>query len=230
MLEDLQEAHLQLAAYATQVEDLTLAAERQRMARELHDTLAQGLAGLILQLEAINSHLETGDATRAREIVQQAMGRARTTLAEARAAITDLRAVAAGDENLESALLQEVERFTRATGIPCTTEITLPNSVPALLGEHVQRIFAESLANVAQHAQAGQVWLQVRGEAAEILLAVRDDGVGFVVEEVEPAGHYGLVGMRERARLAGGTMKVLSILGEGTSLQFSFPLAESGYE
>jgi NarL family two-component system sensor histidine kinase YdfH len=228
LLEDLQEAHLQLAAYATQVEDLTLAAERQRMARELHDTLAQGLAGLILQLEAINSHLETGDPVRGREIVRQAMGRARATLAEARAAITDLREVSAGDAELETALLQEVERFTRATGIPCDPEIDLPEFVPDSLSEHIQRIVAESLANVAQHAQAGRVGLHITHSPEDLQLAIQDDGVGFEVSEVARAGHYGLVGMRERARLAGGGVTVLSTPREGTTLLFTFPLAENG--
>ncbi len=224
LLEDLQEAHLQLAAYATQVEDLTLSAERQRMARELHDTLAQGLAGLILQLEAINSHLEAEDSARGREIVQQAMGRARATLTEARAAITDLREVSSGEGALEAALFREVERFTRATGIPCDAEIDLPTALPDSLSEHIQRIVAESLANVAQHAQARRVSLRIAQFPEGLQLTVQDDGVGFVVAEAARTGHYGLVGMRERARLAGGSVKVLSTPGEGTTLSFSFPI------
>jgi NarL family two-component system sensor histidine kinase YdfH len=226
LLKDLQEAHLQLAAYATQVEDLTLSAERQRMARELHDTLAQGLAGLILQLEAINSHLEAGDAARGREIVQQAMARARATLTEARAAITDLREVSAGEGGLEVVLFREVERFARATGIPCDAEIDLPAALPDSLSEHIQRIVAESLANVAQHAQADRVILQIFQSPEGLQLTVQDDGVGFVVKEVSRTGHYGLVGMRERARLAGGSVTVLSTPEQGTVLRFTFPMGD----
>ena len=95
LLSELETAHRELAEYAARVEDLTLAAERQRMARELHDTLAQGLAGLILQLEAANSHLASGRVERAKEILVQAMTRARNTLADARRAIGDLRQGAA---------------------------------------------------------------------------------------------------------------------------------------
>ena len=91
LLAELETAHRQLAEYAQEVETLTLEAERQRMARELHDTLAQGLAGLILQLEGLEAHLERGNLAKVVEIAAQAKGRARSTLAEARQAIGDLR-------------------------------------------------------------------------------------------------------------------------------------------
>ena len=101
-LHDLDVAHRQLTEYAAQVEDLTLANERQRMARELHDTLAQGLAGLVLQLEAIDSHLSRGNTTKAQTITQQAMERARLTLADARRAIDDLRSGDVPEADLEN--------------------------------------------------------------------------------------------------------------------------------
>ena len=91
LLAELEATHYQLTDYAAQVESLTLAAERQRMARELHDTLAQGVAGLILQLEAANNHLENGRYPRAQTIIRQSMKRACSTLVNARAAIDDLR-------------------------------------------------------------------------------------------------------------------------------------------
>ncbi len=118
LLRDLEAAHRQLAEYAARVEDLTLTAERQRMARELHDTLAQGLAGLVLQLEAVDSHLSKNDPGKAQEIVQQAMGRARATLSDARHAIGDLRAARPSPSELEQSIRSEAERFTTATAIP----------------------------------------------------------------------------------------------------------------
>jgi NarL family two-component system sensor histidine kinase YdfH len=127
-LRDLDAAHRQLAEYAAQVEDLTLLNERQRMARELHDTLAQGLAGLILQLEAIDSHLSRGNTAKAQTITQQAMDRARSTLADARRAIDDLRSGEMPEVNLETALREETDRFTAASGIPCELSIVLPPS------------------------------------------------------------------------------------------------------
>ncbi len=227
LLSELEAAHLQLAEYAARVEDLTLAAERQRMARELHDTLAQGLAGLILQLEASNSHLEDGRPGRAKEIVQQALGRARETLADARRAIGDLRTTAEGGDTLEEVVQREVERFAEATGIPCDLVLELPGTLPDPLTEYVGRMVAESLANVAQHARAGQVSLRMVTDAEALRLTVCDDGRGFEPAAQGQAGHYGLVGMRERARLAGGTMKLDSAPGRGTSLSFVLPLKTS---
>jgi len=123
LLRELETAHRQLADYAAQVEDLTLAAERQRMARELHDTLAQDLAGLILQLEATDSHLVGGRLERAQAIVQQAMARARAALAGARRAIDDLRAGPSAPDALVEAIQAEARRFSGATGIDCALEL-----------------------------------------------------------------------------------------------------------
>src|SRR5512137_3029980 len=117
LLKDLETANRQLSEYAARVEDLTIANERQRMARELHDTLSQGLAGLILQLEAADAHLAGNQPVRARAILQQAMGKARNTLTEARQAIDDLRKPVA--RGLVEAAQEESERFTNATGLLC---------------------------------------------------------------------------------------------------------------
>ncbi len=91
LLKELEAANQQLSEYAAQVEDLTIATERQRLARDLHDTLSQGLAGLILQLEAVDANLKNERQDRAVEILQQSMEHARATLADARLAISDLR-------------------------------------------------------------------------------------------------------------------------------------------
>ena len=146
LLAELETAHQQLAEYAQKVETLTLETERQRMARELHDTLAQGLAGLVLQIEGLEAHLEQENIEKVAEIAAQAKSRARTTLAEARQAIGDLRqqSVATPAE----AIVREVERFRRATGIPC--DLTLPEmlTLSDQLGDHVVRCVSEGLTNV----------------------------------------------------------------------------------
>ncbi len=224
LLAELEAAHLQLADYAARVEDLTLSAERQRMARELHDTLAQGLAGLILQLEAGSAHLEEGRPVRAQEIVRQALARARETLADARRAIGDLRTAAERPDSLEEAVLAEVERFTTATGIPIELELDIPDPLPDALADHVSRIVSESLANVARHARASRVSVEGATDAEALRLTVCDDGQGFEPAAQGGSGHYGLVGMRERARLAGGTMTLDSAPGKGTTLSFVLPL------
>jgi len=216
LAESLESANAKLAASAAKIESLTLQNERQRMARELHDTLAQGVAGLILQLEAVKAHLAAERTERALTIVEQAIVRARGTLAESRAAIDDLRAVPA---NLSNAVREKVERFTQATGILCSADISVrEHELPLEVTTHALSILGEALANVARHAQAtrGDVRFVVQEQTLE--LEVRDDGKGFDVDQ-EGSGRYGLLGMRERARLAGGQLTIESSPSGGTRVQ-----------
>jgi NarL family two-component system sensor histidine kinase YdfH len=226
LLTELEAANLQLSEYAAQVEDLTIAAERQRMARELHDTLSQGLAGLILQLEAADAHLTKEHPDRAHKIVQDAMEQARETLADARRAISDLRSSVDFVPGLEQALEVEVKRFEDATGLPCELAVQLNSKLPDSIVETGLRIISEALTNVARHAQAMHAWVQVEETGAQLCLEIRDDGNGFDLEAVE-AGHYGLLGMRERARLAGGMLDVMSGKEQGTSIKVYLPLEVS---
>lgn len=225
LLGELQIAHRQLSEYAQQVETLTLEGERQRMARELHDTLAQGLAGLVLQLEALEANLERGSTDKAAQIAGQAKERARTTLADARRAIDDLRATTA---TTGEAITREVDRFTAATGIPCTLILPPEFTLPRDLDEHLVRCVAEGLANVARHAQATKVSVVIERANGRVHLEIRDNGRGFdAANGAIPAGHYGLLGLRERARLAGGTLAVQSQPGAGTTLQLDVPTTHS---
>src|SRR5439155_17797614 len=112
LLVELDAAHRQLAAYADQVERLTLAAERARMARELHDTLAQGLTGLVLQLEALEEHVERADTPKVTQVINQMKGRARSALADSRRAISDLRLVLDEPASLLDAIAEEARRFS----------------------------------------------------------------------------------------------------------------------
>ncbi len=223
LLQELQMAHGQLAEYSQQVESLTREAERQRMARELHDTLAQGLAGLVLQLEALEAYLEKGNRDQAVHIAAQAKERARSTLADARRAIDDLRVT--GTTPLE-AISQEAARFSTATGIPCHLELPPTLALPPATADHVVRCVSEGLANVARHAQATQVWVTVSQANGRLQVEIRDDGQGFDAANGQiPAGHYGLLGLRERARLAGGQLTVESEPNAGATLQMQIPLA-----
>jgi NarL family two-component system sensor histidine kinase YdfH len=231
LLRELETAHRQLAEYAARVEDLTLAAERQRMARELHDTLAQGLAGLILQLEAADAHLGQGRSDKAQDIVQQAMGRARSTLAAARQAIADLRTGPLGPAEWAQAVREEADRFSRASGIVCHLQVEPPASLPGPAADNALRAVSEGLTNVARHAKATQVWVEVGAEGGALKVSVRDDGQGLKPgTEQDRPGHFGLTGLRERARLAGGTLNVRSEPGRGTELTMILPLAVQGVD
>ena len=221
LLRDLEIANRQLTEYAARVEDLTIAAERQRMARELHDTLSQGLAGLIMQLEAADAHLAADRPERARSILEQSMEKARGTLREARQVIDDLRRLAG--HNLTDATEQEAERFTLATGIACKPLIQLNTTIPDGVAETAIRAISEGLTNIARHAQAKNVTLRLSEAGKELEIEIRDDGLGFDPQTVQP-GHYGLLGMRERVRLAGGRLEILSETGRGTGILINFPL------
>ena len=218
---ELEAANRQLTEYAARVEDLSIAAERQRMARELHDTLSQGLAGLILQLEAVDAHLANNHPEKGRAIISNAMLQARATLADARRAIDDLRREPVDD--LEMALRLEVTRFTDTTGIPCDFQADPIPPMRDPVRETLIRAVAEGLANTARYARARQAQVSIAVTGDTLVGIIRDDGIGFDPAAV-PAGHYGLVGIRERARLVGGSLDVVSAPGQGTTLKIVTPL------
>jgi NarL family two-component system sensor histidine kinase YdfH len=223
LLHELEIAHQQLQDYANQVEELTISQERERMARELHDTLAQGLAGLILQLEAADSHLESENLPRAQAVVQQAMQRARTTLDEARRAIQALRPSALEEGDLIHALQREVDQFTATTGVLTTFDVAdgLPE-LPADLAQNVLRIIQESLTNTVRHADASHVLVRIAADAGKLQVIIQDDGVGFDLDEgAARPGCFGLAGMYERAQRVGGELYLESAPAEGTKVVLS---------
>ena len=216
LAESLESANAKLAAYNAKIESLTLQNERQRMARELHDTLAQGVAGLVLQLEAVKAHLKADRPERAVAIVEQSITRARSTLAESRAAIDDLRAVPI---NVADAVREQVEHFKQSTGMLCELDISVTeNQIPVETTNHALNILSESLTNIARHAEATKVKVNFFIQKQTLELEVRDNGKGFDVKQ-ESKGHYGLVGMHERARLTGGMLSIESD-ANGTCVQF----------
>lgn len=221
LAKELEKANRQLSEYAARVEDLTIINERQRMARELHDTLSQGLAGLILQLEAVDAHLVSGRHEKAQSIVKQTMLQARSTLSDARRAIDDLRQNHFGD--LGDSLRLEISRFETATGIPCHFQADLTSPLPDPVQEVVTRAVAESLTNIARHARASHASLNITVNETHLTLTIQDDGIGFDPTNI-PSGHYGLLGMRERIRLIGGDFSIESASQKGTILNIEIPL------
>lgn len=216
LAESLESANAKLAASAAKIESLTLQNERQRMARELHDTLAQGVAGLVLQLEAIKAHLASNRTERASAIVEQSITRARSTLAESRAAIDNLRAVPV---NVADAVREQVEHFKQSTGVACDLDISVTeNQLSPEAIDHAMSILSETLMNISRHAQASKVKVEFIIQNKTLELEVRDNGKGFDVKQ-ETKGHYGLVGMHERARLTGGMLSIESD-SNGTCVQF----------
>jgi len=220
LLAELREASAELGGYADDVEHAALANERQRMARELHDTLAQGLVGVALQLEAADSYLGADGSPKAKIIVRQALGRARETLAEARQAIDGLRAPDSSAP-LEEALRREASRFSTATGVECVLDAEVPAEIASEVAEQLHRVVTEALTNVARHARAEHVEVAVDRSGDSLVVKVVDDGVGFAMSAPsDPKRHYGLLGLQERARALGGSFEVESAPGKGTTLRF----------
>ncbi len=221
LLSELETTNQQLTEYAAQVEDLTIASERQRMARELHDTLSQGLAGLILQLEAVDANLAGGKTDRSRQIVQQAMESARQTLYEARLAIDDLRQgqlTGCGDD-----LEKKVAHFIKNSGISCEYNCELSEELSSSVADAVVGVVTESLMNITKHAAAKKVKVNLEMVDGSLNLEIQDDGRGFDPSAVPVGGHYGLIGMRERVSLVNGSFEVISQPGAGTFIKVRIP-------
>src|SRR5262249_27072225 len=137
-------------------------------------------------------------------IVQEAAQSARTALTEARSTIEDLR-MSTGEVACPGAMLTEIEHFQATTGIACEYDFAALTGLPEAASEQILRVVREGLANVARHAQAHHVWLQATNNRDGVSIEIGDDGVGFEPSSVVGrGGHYGLLGLRERARLLGG--------------------------
>ncbi|OKP65807.1 histidine kinase [Paenibacillus sp. P3E] len=203
-LKDLEKAH-------RKVEELTLANERQRMARDLHDTLAQGVAAFVMQLDAADEFISQGNIRRSQEIIQQSMSQARSLLADARRAIDNLRMKSSSDLDFRESLTDEIQRFFQATGINVYPKIHMVSQMSRMLMEHSLYIVSESLTNVAKHAKADKVWVTVTERNNRIEIGVKDNGTGFDTSQIgKQAGHYGLLGLYERVRLIGGQLQITS--------------------
>ena len=153
------------------------------------------------------------------------MQRARLTLADASRAIDDLRdGTFLLDVN--SSVGEELARFAEATGLRCHSELKAPARLPLMLQETILRTASEGLTNIARHAQAQQVWVTLRQEEQGVTMVVRDDGIGFdPLAANRGNGHYGLIGLCERAQLVGGSLAIASTLGKGTTLTLHVPLS-----
>jgi two-component system, NarL family, sensor kinase len=197
--------------------------ERNRLAREIHDTLAQGLTATALQLESADALLDAGSEG-AHEPLRRALSLTRSNLEEARRSVLDLRAAPLEGRPLSSALKALVERWEAETGISARYKAVngsrpLPPSVEAAL----YRICQEALTNVARHAESGRVTVWLVATPDRVRLVVEDDGRGFDTSEV-PEDRHGLVGMRERAEVLGGALEVRSAPGAGTRIEATVPL------
>ena len=208
---------------------LAIMEERNRLAREIHDTIAQGLTGIVLQLEAADQLMES-NPERARMRVQKATALARSSLLEARRSVWNLRPSPLEEKKLVDAIRQELDRLAEEASWKASFH--LDGEVPALPGETengLYRIVQEVLNNVRKHAEASLVELSLSFEDDAIKLRITDNGVGFdpaAVRSTSVDGGFGLRGLQERARLLGGWLKIESAPGQGTIMEIEVPITE----
>jgi two-component system NarL family sensor kinase len=218
---------IERARLAEESAQLARTEERARLAREIHDTLAQGLTAIALHIEGALHHL-TDQPTRAQQRLERALQTARESLEEARRSVLDLRAVPLAGKPLSTALRGLSRTFTSETGIRVRVRAEAGRALPMRLEAELFRIAQEALANVRRHAGATEVEISLQQTRRGLRLSVHDDGHGFDLREASHTDRQGIVGMRERARLLGGTLRVLSRrrAPSGTTVIASVPVPE----
>ena len=204
--------------------------ERNRLAREIHDTLAQGLSAIALQLETADALLDANGETnsqsdRVHRAIHSALDLARSNLAEARRSVLDLRAAPLADASLAEALRELVHDVEQQSSLAVRFHVVgAQRPLPVATATGLYRIAQEALTNAQQHARASQIILHLAATPNQITLRIEDNGRGFDAQRVQP-NRYGLVGLRERAHLLGGTLSVESEMETGTVVTAWVPLA-----
>jgi NarL family two-component system sensor histidine kinase YdfH len=220
-----QKISQELALAYEKVEELTLINERQRVARDLHDTLSQGIAGTIMQLDAVNANLNKNNVKRAQEIVQKAMEHARKTLADSRLVIDDLRLKSDEKLNFNEALRREIDSFKNVSDTLITSSLILESYIPVKTSKHILYIVREALNNVAKYAKAENAMVEVTENNNQININIIDDGIGFDVKLIDKLfGHYGILGMTERVKVIGWKIKIKSKRRVGTNISIIIPI------
>jgi signal transduction histidine kinase/ligand-binding sensor domain-containing protein len=200
-------------------------AERERIARDLHDTLLQGVQGLILRFQAATDRIPAGEP--ARELMEKSLDRADHLLAESRDKVRDLRPSASDATTLEQALAIEGAHFAefRPAELRISVQGALQN-ISALVREEIFLIGREALGNAFRHSGAANIEIEVTYGEKSLQIRIRDDGEGVAADVLAAGGkpgHFGLAGMRERAGKLGAHLKVWSKPGAGTEVELRVP-------
>lgn len=200
------------------------AEERNRLAREIHDTLAQGLAGVALQLETADALLQAGQSgEQLHNSIGSALTLTRASLEEARRSVLDLRAKPLEGRTLLEAIWSLVQEFEQNNRV--SLELDAPTGLQPLSARveiGIYRILQEALTNIQRHAHADHVWIHIQSNPGNLVLQIRDDGVGFDPTRLLE-GRFGLLGLNERVRLLGGNLNLESNPGVGTFLGVTIP-------
>ena len=206
--------------------------ERTRIARDLHDTLLQSFHGLLLRFQTVSNLLPAGEP---KQKLDGAIDRAAQAITEGRDAVQGLRSSTVETNDLALALNTLGEELAGDESNPNSAEFHVavegtPRNLHPILRDEVYRIAGEALRNAFRHARARRIEVEVRYDERQLRLRVRDDGKGIdpkLLSEDGRAGHYGLHGMRERAKVVGGKLAVWSELDSGTEVELSIPASHA---
>jgi signal transduction histidine kinase len=217
-------ANEQLRQYALRIEDQATLQERNRIARDIHDSLGHALTGLNIQLEGALKLWQT-NPTKAQAFLAEAKRLGSTALQAVRQSVATLRSDPLQGQSLELAIARLAQEFQQTTGILPTCDVKLTRSLPSEVKTAVYRIIQESLTNICKHAAASAVQIQVETAKDLLLLQVRDNGNGFEVNENTTG--FGVQGMQERSLVLGGHFTIESQPGSGCRILAKLPLPKS---
>ena len=200
-------------------------AERNRIAREIHDNLAQDILGISVQLELV-ARLMPAAAEVAKPHLDRARILVRNSMAEARRYVWDLRSQELEKKDLPTALNDTARRLTRDREVQAAVQVTGTfRALPSQIENNVLRIAQEAINNSVKHARARRIMIDLHFDTDALQLRVRDDGCGFDPQNQNGDGHFGLIGMRERAQEIGGELRILSETESGTEIIVNVPLS-----
>ncbi len=202
-----------------QAERLAVVRERERLARELHDSVTQSLYSLHLLSEAGRQLAVTGDTERVKGYLERLGEISQQALKEMRLLVYELRPLALKREGLAGALQQRLDAVEKRAGVDVRLLVEGEIELPTSVGEGLYRIAQEALNNILKHAKATRVTVRIHSENSRVALEIVDNGTGFDPDEMTDYGGMGLASMRERAEKLGGSLTVLSKPGQGTTIR-----------
>lgn len=214
-------AHHQLRQYALQIEDLAALQERNRIAREIHDSVGHALTALNIQLQT-TAKLWPIDPDQAQTFLAQAQRLGITAMQEVRQSVSALRVEDQPEESIELAIATLVDDFRHSTAVAIDTQLQISADLSPQTTKTLYRLVQEALTNICKHAQATSVQLAIATETDSVHLTIRDNGQGFVPDRT-PSG-YGLQGMQERISALGGRFDLSSAPGAGCQIYVQIPI------
>ncbi|HEU4872924.1 MAG TPA: two-component regulator propeller domain-containing protein [Pyrinomonadaceae bacterium] len=198
--------------------------ERNRIAREIHDNLAQDILGISVQLELV-ARLMPAAAEAAKGHLDRARILVRNSMTEARRYVWDLRSQELQKKDLPAALRDTTRRLTAESNVEAVVEVAGPlRPLPIEVETNLLRIGQEAINNAVKHAEANRIDVALNFDTRSVRLSIRDDGRGFDADRQVADGHFGLIGMRERAAQIGGVLTIQSALERGTQIAIDVPL------